>query len=214
VVDRVNEAALIAELRRAHRAHTVVLYGSRARGDATADSDIDVAVFTDAPTADRDARRWRGTWLDAFVHPTADLHAPPSIEQLKLDGAQVLVDDRGLAGPWLARIHAWIARGPAPLSEADARLRRSWAHKTLARLGRADDEALHRFHLLLVQLLEDDFALRGEWYRGPKQGLHDLRVRRPTTYAAYLDAASLPFASAMPAMARLVELVVGAEDPP
>ena len=34
-------------LRRAHRVHTIILYGSYARGDATAESDVDVAAFAD-----------------------------------------------------------------------------------------------------------------------------------------------------------------------
>ena len=48
--------ALVAELVSAHRAHTIILYGSRARGDATAESDIDVATFAEVPTTLRDAR--------------------------------------------------------------------------------------------------------------------------------------------------------------
>jgi Nucleotidyltransferase domain len=35
------DSALVGDLRRAHGVHTVILYGSRARGDATAESDVD-----------------------------------------------------------------------------------------------------------------------------------------------------------------------------
>jgi predicted nucleotidyltransferase len=40
-------SALIEDLRRAHGVHTLILYGSHARGDATSASDIDVAGFAD-----------------------------------------------------------------------------------------------------------------------------------------------------------------------
>ena len=58
-MDEALRDALIDELRRVHGAHTIVLYGSRARGDATDESDIDVAAFADVATTTCDARVWR-----------------------------------------------------------------------------------------------------------------------------------------------------------
>ncbi len=39
-----DEAALVAELVSAHGVHTILLYGSRARGDATVDEDDPTAA--------------------------------------------------------------------------------------------------------------------------------------------------------------------------
>ena len=47
----------IREMNTAHRCHTVILYGSRARGDATAASDYDPIGFRKSGAAIRDARR-------------------------------------------------------------------------------------------------------------------------------------------------------------
>lgn len=55
-----DDASLVAELVSLHGAHTIIVYGSRARGDATAESDIDVAAFADVATTTRDARVWMG----------------------------------------------------------------------------------------------------------------------------------------------------------
>jgi hypothetical protein len=203
----VDLVALIADLRRGHGAHTVILYGSRARGDATADSDVDVAAFADVPRTLRDARPWHGTYLDGFVYPTAVASAAEA-ELLKLRGGEVLLDERGLAGPLLAALDALDRAGPPPLAEDEVRMRRVWAHKMLARLARGDVEAHYRRHWLLFQLLEDHAALQGAWYRGPKQALAELRLHAPLTHAAF--AAALAPDAAVDAIAALVDHVVGA----
>ncbi len=199
-------AALIDEFRRMHGVHTLVLYGSRARGDATPESDIDVAGYADVAETTRDARLWNGMYLDGFVYPTALAQAPDA-DMLKLRGARVLFDERGLAGPLLDRIAALERRGPPALSEPEQRMRRVWARKMLGRIGRGDVEAHYRHHMLLTQLLEDYFALRGAWYRGPKESLAELRKSDPGTFAAF-DRALVPGAP-LDDLAALVDLVVG-----
>jgi hypothetical protein len=64
------EPELVEDQRKTHGVHTLILYGSHARGDATPESDIDVAGFADVATTLRDARLWNGVFLDAFVYPT------------------------------------------------------------------------------------------------------------------------------------------------
>jgi hypothetical protein len=178
------DSALIQDLRREHGVHTVILYGSRARGDATADSDVDVAGFAEVPAPVRDARLWNGMFLDAFVYPTALAQAPDA-DLLKLCGGRVLLDERRLAGPLLAQLAILDRQAPAPLPESELRMRRVWARKMLARVRRDDVEAHYRRHWLLQQLLEDYFALRGERYRGPKEALAGLRVDAPVVFAAF-----------------------------
>ena len=198
---------LVDELRRTAPVHTVLLYGSFARGDATRESDIDVAGFADVPGTRRDARCLGGLFLDAFVYPTECATAPPSDELRKLRGAQVLLDERGLAGPLLAALDALEEAPPPPLDDDARQTLRVWAHKTLARIARDDLEAHYRRHWLLMQLLEDHFALAGRWYPGPKLALAGLAREQPALHAAF--AAALHPAAELPAIAALVERVVG-----
>jgi predicted nucleotidyltransferase len=201
------EATLIDELRRTHGVHTIILYGSRARGEATAESDIDVACYGDVAGAIRDARLWEGMFLDAFVYPTEQLSKEPDAELLRLCDGKVLLDERGLAEAYLARITALEAQGPEPLAEHEQRMRRVWVRKMLARIRKADIEANYRHHWLLYQLLEDYFALRGRWYRGPKRALGDLLTDAPDVFVAF-ERALVPGAP-LETLEALAEVVVG-----
>ena len=203
----VDLAALVAELVAAHGVHTIILYGSYARGDQTPESDVDVAGFADVERTLRDARRWRGTYLDGFVYPTA-LATAPTPSMVGMCGGRALLDERGLAAPLLARLAAMDAEPPPPLTDDDAQMRRVWAHKMLARLQRGDVEANYRRHWLLFQLLEDHFALRAESYRGPKLALAELARRAPATFALF--AAALAPDAPIAAIAALVDDVTAA----
>ena len=201
-----NLTELVEELRRAHGVHTIILYGSYARGDASAESDVDVAAFADTTKTVRDARPWRGVVLDAFVYPSAHAGAH-DLDLLKLCDGRVLLDERGIAKPLLERLAVLEREGPPELAEDDQRMRRVWARKTLARIRRGDVEAHYRRHQLLYQLLEDHFALRGAWYRGPKQAFENLRRDAPATFTAF-ERALAPDAP-LDALDALVEHVVG-----
>lgn len=127
---------------------------------------------------------------------------------LKLLGGRALLDERHLVGPLLDGLTALERDGPAALPESEQQMRRVWARKMLARIGRGDIEALYRRHWLLYQLLEDHFALRGAWYRGPKRALADLRENAPATFVAF-ERALAPQAS-IEELVALVDKVIGA----
>ncbi len=205
-----DTAALIDDLRRAHGAHTIIVYGSRAHGDATPESDLDLAAFAEVAAPSRDARLWNGIFLDGFVYPTTVAEAA-NADLLRLCGGRVLLDERGLAGRLLEQLAALERQGLAPLAEDEQKMRRVWAHKTLARVRRGDAEAHYRRHQLLVELLKDYFELRGEWFRGPKRALADLARREPTAFALFAEA--MAPGAALEAIAALVSHVTGVSDP-
>lgn len=175
-----------------HGCHTAILYGSWARGDADARSDLDLLLVREGGDAVRDARRVDGVYLDAFVSPEAAL-AEPDPALLRILGGRVLVERQGYGTALLARVQALYERGPTPLTPDNAAALRVWSQKTLERLAGADDgaddvAADYRRAYLLAQSLEDYFALRGAWCPGEKAGFAWLRTHDPIAYAAFAAA--------------------------
>lgn len=179
--------AVAAELCDRHGCHTVILYGSLARGDANAESDIDVLGLRDEGPAFRDARPWRGRYLDAFIHPAADFDHPDE-SHLKLLGGHVLVERADAGSRLLAAVQAVYDAGPKVLDEHEQAVLRSWLEKTMHRIARGDLEGHYRRVMLLYQALEDYFALRGHWYLGPKAAFAWLREHDPEAYRRFEQA--------------------------
>lgn len=174
-------------LERDSRAHTILLYGSRANGTENEFSDYDIAAFADVPAAKRDTRVVAGQFLDVFLHPEAAL-AAPSTEHLTLRGSRILVQRGSEASAFLARLDAMFDRGPEPLPPDEIDARRTWAGKMALRMRRGDIEGDFRRVWLLTALLEDYFALRGMWYQGPKKSFQWLREFDAATHRAFENA--------------------------
>lgn len=184
---------LITLMRDTHRCHTVVLYGSHARGEAAPTSDWDVLGVRSDGTKMRDARRWRGTFLDAFIYPEKDLEEPDET-MFRLMDSIVLTERDGYGTKLIQRIKDRFAAGPRPLPEDERQARLIWMEKNLDRLRVGDIEGNYRRHRLLTELLCDYFVLQGLWYRGPKESFRDLRQNEPELYG-FFEAALAPAAT-------------------
>jgi hypothetical protein len=79
----------------------------------------------------------------------------------------------------------------------------------LERSAHGDIEADYRRTWLLMALLEDYFALRHQWYLGPKRGFRWLEANEPGVHAAF-KAALRPDATP-DAIRGLVEEVAGSQ---
>lgn len=183
-------ARLADELCEKHHAHTVILYGSRARGNPRATSDLDVFVLRDEGPATSDHRRWEGLWLDAWIHPARDAEHPEE-GLLRLCGGRVLRQREGHGDALLARVEAMRDAGPPPLTAEKRALCVTWLEKTAARVREAspdDLEALLRRAALLNEALESYFVLRERWYPGPRAALERLAGEDGETHACFAAA--------------------------
>lgn len=200
--------AIVDELVASWGAHTILLYGSRADGSAGPDSDWDIAAFADLPDVVRITRPFEATFLDVFVCPESQLETPTP-EHLKLVGAVVLMERDGAGQRLLHRLDDLLSAGPAALPADELQARRDWARKMLVRIRRGDAEGHYRRAWLLMALLEDYFALRGLWYRGPKKSLSWLSRHDPAAHAAFV--AALEPGAPYDAIAALVDIVLAGQ---
>jgi hypothetical protein len=178
---------LLGEELRQLGCHTVILYGSRARGDAAAGSDYDVAGFRAAEETIRDTRPWADGSRDVFLYPESML-AEATPELLKLRDGVVLLERDGGGQLLLQLLDTLYQAGPQPLPASEIEARKVWAEKMLERAIRGDAEGDYRRVWLLTALLEDYFALRGLWYLGPKTSFTWLRQNDPEALAALTSA--------------------------
>lgn len=195
----------------AHGCHTMILYGSRARGDATLHSDVDLIGIRDDGPAVRDARVVDGIYLDAFIYPEAMLRTPePSL--LRVLGGIVIRERDGLGSALLTQLRALHDRGPTPLPDDERRALVIWSQKMLDRFrGQRGLEADYRRMFLLIQALEDYFVLRNAWFRGSKEAFAWLLQHDSSTYALF-ERAALPGASDA-AFSDLAQTVYGLHEP-
>jgi hypothetical protein len=187
--------------------HTAILYGSRARGDWDAESDIDVIAFRDTGTGGHVAHRWQNLFLDLFLYPTG---TTPTADWVRLHGGKILFQRGSEGDKVLSSVEDMVDAGPERLSDGEMQTRRLWAEKMLIRAEKCDPEGDYRRHWLLMSLLEDYFMLRGQWYPGARRSLALLHRDRPEAFAI-LRKAFGPSASIEDVRAA-VAIVIGTED--
>jgi predicted nucleotidyltransferase len=190
-----------------HGAHTAILYGSYARGDATEASDLDLLLVRENGPALRDTRLIDEIYLDGFVYPETAV-ATPDAALLRLVGGRVLRDKGGFGAALLERVRALHERGPEPLPSDQRQALEMWARKTLSRVR--DDpgpEGEYRRMHFLVQSLEDYFTLRKMWFRGSKEAFAWLQQHDPAVYSVL--AGAMRRTASDEALARVVRDVYG-----
>ena len=179
IIDRLTQ-----DLQETHGCHTVILYGSRARGDFGPTSDYDIIGIREGGKKFRKAWIENGAYVDLFVWPQSAIRSPDSSMLYMVDG-KVLVERAGCGSIFLQKLKNIHDGGPEPLSDEDREFRRTWIRKMMERVRIGDLEGLYRRTWLQNSLLEDYFVLRDLWYLGSKKGFEYLRQRDPEMYRLF-----------------------------
>ena len=173
---------IIDELKKIHHCHTIILYGSRARGDFTQTSDYDIAGITD--------KRIKKQWLarfdelnhvyhDIFIYPESELFEPNE-SHLQMSDGIVLTEKNGFGTQLLSQLNKLI--NTPVTSEINEREGRTiWYKKMLSRAEINDLEGKYRQIWAIQTLLEDYFFFRNLRYLGPKKGFQYLELHDKTT---------------------------------
>ena len=179
---------IACELMEAHGCHTAILYGSWARGDATAESDVDLMWVRAEGEPYRDADLRDGVYIDGFVYPQSSLETlEPAL--LRVLGGRVIRERDGYGTALIARLRAFHDAGPKPMPPDERRAVLLWSRKMLERFsGKSGLDASFRRMQLLQTALEDYFAFRGAWFSGPKASFAWLAANDPEAHACFARA--------------------------
>ncbi|WP_233586861.1 nucleotidyltransferase domain-containing protein [Legionella sp. km772] len=177
--------AIVEELTSLYHCHTIILYGSRARGDFTANSDYDVAGITKTGKKERIARfdEKYGVYHDLFVYPESSFDAI-SDEHLCMSDGIVIVENEHFGTELLKKLSAAI-KLPESITPEEITVRKVWYQKMLARASTRDLEGKYRQIWAIYTILEDYFVFRKLRYQGPKKAFQYLEIHDPETFSLF-----------------------------
>jgi predicted nucleotidyltransferase len=184
---------IVSQLQNKYGCHTVILYGSRARGDANQTSDYDITAICPEGEAERYCDFINDAYVDAFIYPEAHTEKPDDSFIRMKDGI-VICQKNTLGDQLLKKIQERYANGPKKIPAWEKNVISTWSNKMLKRCETADIDGNYRRHWLLFDLLQAYFQLRDLWYTGPKESFQYLKQNDPTTYLLF-DKALKPNAS-------------------
>lgn len=175
---------IIEILIKKYKCHTVVLYGSRARGDFTSESDYDLMGVRKTGTKIRVAEKFNESYLDVFIFPEKDLE---TIDEnfLHMKEAKIVYDKNGFGKIFLKKLHTALKKKYIPLPKDEIEARRVWLHKMLKRSMKKDIEGLYRRSWLQEALLADYFNIRKLRFWGSKESFKWLEINDKKAYRLF-----------------------------
>lgn len=172
------------ELIQKYECHTIIIYGSRARGDYTEASDYDIVALRKNGEMERDCRFIDGFYLDVFIYPE-DIIKNPDNYLIRIKDGIVLCQKDNLGETLLQKIHSIFSAGPIQTPAWEKHEISNWIMKMFQRAKQHDIEGNFRRHWLLHDLLECYFKLRNLWYLGPKESFRWLKNNDLSTYITF-----------------------------
>lgn len=177
-------AELVQELIKKHKCHTVILYGSHARGDATPQSDYDLMGVRKSGKKYRVAEKRDGVYLDLFIYPEKDLKKVGD-DHLYMNGAKVLYERGKFGTQFLKKLKTAINRKYQPLPAYEIKVRQVWLHKMYDRIAQGGLEGHYRRSWLHEALLYEYFNIRKKRYWGSKKSFSWIIKNDPATYRLF-----------------------------
>lgn len=177
--------AIVEELISLYQCHTIILYGSRARGDFASSSDYDVAGIAKTGEKKRIARleKIHGVYHDLFVYPESAFDTIADDHLCMSDGI-VIIERENFGTKLLKKLSAAI-KLPESITPDEISVRKVWYQKMLARASIRDLEGKYRQIWAIYTILEDYFVFRKLRYQGPKKAFQYLEKHDPETLALF-----------------------------
>lgn len=179
--------SIVEELKNKYHCHTVILYGSRARGDYTLTSDYDVAGISESEKKQRIARfdDLYHVYHDIFIYSEKDF-SPLQEEHLTMVDGKVIIEANNFGKNLLNQLKHFLKKAPL-ISKNEIQTRKVWYKKMASRAAVGDLEGKYRHIWAIFAILEDYFTFRGMHYLGPKKAFHYLEQHDPQILALFHD---------------------------
>jgi predicted nucleotidyltransferase len=192
------------ELIKKHKCHTVILYGSRARGDETEQSDYDVMGVRKTGNKYHVAEKRCGHYVDIFIYPEKDLKKIGE-EHIYMEGAVVLFQKGQFGTDFINNLKKVIRKKYKPLSSDEIQARQIWLHKMYDRATKRDIEGNYRRTWLQEALLCEYFNIRKKRYSGSKKSFAWLKRNDPKAFQLFDHVLANPYDMVL--LKKLVEKV-------
>lgn len=183
--------SIVRALKSKYRCHTIILYGSRARGLITPTSDYDVIGVRRHGRKTRIAKKQKGYYWDVFVYSEKDLRKLGD-PHLSWKNAQILYENGTYGRNLLRRLHILLKKPHRPAPQYEINVTKAWAQKELDRCRAAGIQGLYRRVEFLSSLVADYFFVRKKRFWGPKEGFAWIEENDPKTFKRIQQALKSP----------------------
>ncbi len=190
-VEKETLDSIIDELKSKYKCHTIVLYGSRARGQTTSTSDYDVIGVCKRGEKTRIAKKQKGQYWDVFVYPEKDLRKLGD-QHMSWKHARILYEKGPYAKLLLKRIQNLLKKPFKRHPKYEIETIRVWAQKELDRCRVNDIQGLFRRAEFHAALVDHYFLIRQKRFWGPKEGFKWIEQNDPISFRLIRRALRFP----------------------